>query len=410
MRDQNGTSSIHKRPNGYVKHRYDDDDDVMCSLNGKQPRNDSRIGHQLNSVYGTKYDQWLRSFQLRPCWEVHKDTVEVHIWHGYRPNPSSLSYCLKSAFYPSNETLNAWTHFIPFLLFCFRIYNVYCSLEYQTDDVTYPFWIFSIGCCFVFLVSTLAHLFNCYSATAQEFCYCLDYGGISVFGLSSAICIHYYMCSYRCFGFETDHLSLPAYPYVMSLLGIFATYVTCQSRFPFCRLRYLCRFGPTAICHTICTVPCINRVIMTQHPSLLEGLNFASTDHEVCHLGDNYLHSFFFQTCSYVAAIGFVATRFPEKWFPGTFDIVGHSHQWFHIFTALGMYYQHLMAEDSLRHALALIEAGELEENVLGINEWSTVIPMFLFITAVLFIVYSTASKVGSLVHKNRKENLSFEH
>ena len=53
---------------------------------------------------------------------------------------------------------------------------------------------------------------------------------------------------------------------------------------------------------------------------------------------------------------------------------------------------------------------SELEENVLGINEWSTVIPMFLFITAVLFIVYSTASKVGSLVHKNRKENLSFEH
>ena len=137
----------------------------------------------------------------------------------------------------------------------------------------------------------------------------------------------------------------------MSLLGIFATYVTCQSRFPFCRLRYLCRFGPTAICHTICTVPCINRyklhswkkkvvktihctktgsdvfyfffrVIMTQHPSLLEGLNFASTDHEVCHLGDNYLHSFFFQTCSYVAAIGFVATRFPEKWFPGIFMIL----------------------------------------------------------------------------------------
>jgi adiponectin receptor len=37
-------------------------------------------------------------------------------------------------------------------------------------------------------------------------------------------------------------------------------------------------------------------------------------------------------------AIGFVFYHFyiPERWFIGSFDIIGGSHQWWHVFTMLG--------------------------------------------------------------------------
>ena len=53
------------------------------------------------------------------------------------------------------------------------------------------------------------------------------------------------------------------------------------------------------------------------------------------------LHSFAFNEIVYVAifylAGAFVyAYRIPERWYPGSFDLVGHSHQWWHIAVFMG--------------------------------------------------------------------------
>ena len=50
-----------------------------------------------------------------------------------------------SAFYPSNETLNAWTHFIPFLLLLWKIVDVFKQLEDPFEEITFPLWIHSFG-------------------------------------------------------------------------------------------------------------------------------------------------------------------------------------------------------------------------------------------------------------------------
>lgn len=39
---------------------------------------------------------------------------------------------------------------------------------------------------------------------------------------------------------------------------------------------------------------------------------------------------------SYLIGAMFYATRVPEKWKPGWFDLVGHSHQIFHVFVVMG--------------------------------------------------------------------------
>lgn len=34
-------------------------------------------------------------------------------------------------------------------------------------------------------------------------------------------------------------------------------------------------------------------------------------------------------------------TKIPERWFAGKFDIIGHSHNWWHLFVILTLYYWH---------------------------------------------------------------------
>jgi len=52
---------------------------------------------------------------------------------------------LCSVFYPTNETLNIWTHFIPFLLMLYRTHCIFTSLESPTDLIYWPFWLHSFG-------------------------------------------------------------------------------------------------------------------------------------------------------------------------------------------------------------------------------------------------------------------------
>jgi hypothetical protein len=45
---------------------------------------------------------------------------------------------------------------------------------------------------------------------------------------------------------------------------------------------------------------------------------------------------------AYISAAAVYALRVPEKWFPGRFDLVLHSHQIFHIFVVVGAYLHYL--------------------------------------------------------------------
>ena len=70
-----------------------------------------------------------------------------------------------------------------------------------------------LGCCFVFFCSAAAHLLNCYSVTAQELCFCLDYGSIAVFGLTLAVSFQYMTCPVQCVGF-TEGTALHSFTFL----------------------------------------------------------------------------------------------------------------------------------------------------------------------------------------------------
>lgn len=100
-----------------------------------------------------------------------------------------------------------------------------------------------------------------------------------------------------------------------------------------------------------------------------------------CHSGKaSFITLFTLSTlCSYATPL-FNITKFPEKYYPGsksyleksyqyntayyntilssgTFDIVGHSHQWFHITIALAFYFQSHLVES------AVMEVEQQEEH-----------------------------------------------
>ena len=49
-----------------------------------------------------------------------------------------------------------------------------------------------------------------------------------------------------------------------------------------------------------------------------------------------FLYKLLATFCSYMVGFMFYASQFPEKRWPGRFDLLGHSHQIWHIFVFVG--------------------------------------------------------------------------
>jgi len=51
----------------------------------------------------------------------------------------------------------------------------------------------------------------------------------------------------------------------------------------------------------------------------------------------------------YGLGVAVYAARVPERWAPGRFDLVGHSHQLFHLFVVAGAYAHYLAGVEYLK-------------------------------------------------------------
>ena len=65
------------------------------------------------------------------------------IYLGYRPVPNTLKNALISAFYPHNEFLNFWTHFLPALDMLWRLI-LYFSSSSSSCSEKLPMLIFQV--------------------------------------------------------------------------------------------------------------------------------------------------------------------------------------------------------------------------------------------------------------------------
>lgn len=252
----------------------------------------------------------------------HKDQVPEHfhekfIMKGYRHPTSTPFQCVLSVFNATNETFNFWTHFLPSWYFMWVLKGLSDNLDFQNDSYTWPLLGYFCMCCIYPLASATAHTFNTMSSRARHICFFLDYSAISLSSLGTAICYRAYSfpAALR-FGLIGD-IFVP----IATINALLCIVISCETRFmkpsTFQKVLRLAALGIPCIYDTI---PVSYRLIFGSE----EEMKLLSwTPH--------------FRCVILMFAAGFLyGTHFPERLYPGTFDIIGHSHQLFHICTILG--------------------------------------------------------------------------
>ena len=252
----------------------------------------------------------------------HKDQVPEHfhekfIFKGYRHPKSTPFQCVLSLFDATNETLNFWTHFLPSWYFIWMLKELSDNLDFRNDCYTWPLLGYFCMCCIYPLASAIAHTFNTMSGKARHICFFVDYSAISLSGLGTAI-------SYKAYAFPSElrtslygDLFIP----IATMNALLCIVISCETRFmkpsTFQKVLRLASLG----------LPCIYDII-----PLIYRLAFGTEQEMELSSWTNH-----FRSVMCVLLAGFTyGTHFPERLYPGSFDIVGHSHQLFHIFAIMG--------------------------------------------------------------------------
>ncbi|XP_071954902.1 membrane progestin receptor gamma-like [Antedon mediterranea] len=242
---------------------------------------------------------------------------EPFIKTGYRACETSLSECLRSALYGTNETLNFWTHFLPVFYYLWRIWRIGSEHDFINDPYMWPLLGVLICVCLYSLASSVAHLFSCLSERARHVCFFMDYSSIGMYSVACSI-------AYKCYSFPNNLIDTPYFNSYIQISVVNAVLMctcgACASRFmDESLLRHLCRLSSFSLPFIICNVPIVYRVFACPGDDC-DGTSVAL-------LRWQYL-------AAAVTALIF-ATHFPERMAPGRFDVFFHSHQIFHVATTV---------------------------------------------------------------------------
>ncbi|KAK1300591.1 hypothetical protein QJS10_CPB13g00105 [Acorus calamus] len=202
-----------------------------------------------------------------------------------------------------------------------------CVLQSMKEDVAnmiapllvrpisrWPFFVFLGGAMFCLLASSTCHLLFCHSAHLAYIMLRLDYAGIAALIATSFYPPVYY--SFMCTPFF-----LNLYLGSITVLGIATILFSLLPVFqdPEFRTLRACLFMGMGLSGV---VPILHKLIMFRHrPEALH-----TTGYELL------------MGAFYGLGALLYATRVPERWRPGKFDVAGHSHQLFHVLVVAGAY------------------------------------------------------------------------
>ncbi|GFP85825.1 heptahelical transmembrane protein 1 [Phtheirospermum japonicum] len=239
-----------------------------------------------------------------------------------------LTQALFSLFRWHNETLNVWTNFsttaethskastfegstqqIP-LKHDPSVY--FDSASAETNPTSWPFFVFLGGSMFCLLSSSICHLFCCHSHHLNIKLVQMDYVGITIMIIASFFPPIYYIfiCSPR---WQIVYLSGITIIGVCTVLALLSPSFSTGKYRPLRTLLFLSMglFG---------LFPAVHGLIV----------NWNDPHRNITLVYESVM------ALSYIIGAMFYVTRVPERWRPGWFDLVGQSHQIFHVFVMLG--------------------------------------------------------------------------
>lgn len=276
------------------------------------------------------------------------------VFTGYRPSSMSVMSCTTSIFAIHNETVNIWTHTIGAAVWMFTMDATLSLLKtkgHASEQTLAITRLCHIMCIAMPVASSVFHTYNCIGETAYTFLLRTD-----IVGIHSLMFARTMMEAYLVFYCEpTRWLNFMMIAILLgSGLAIYGGVTMTQ--WPF--------IPQLMLAH----VPLISFLIasssLSENDVVLDGallgggddvvlvgggdavvhapaITFTAASHNsVFDVGDRRANAYVqMSLCgSLVGVIAFALyrSRFPECMWPGRFDLIGSSHQWWHVFTWVG--------------------------------------------------------------------------
>ncbi|ORY87980.1 putative membrane protein [Protomyces lactucae-debilis] len=260
------------------------------------------------------------------------------IKRGYRPASNSFRKSFASVCAVHNETVNIWTHLVPGFLFgdvlksdwSWKALSVHYASATKTDLTMWL--IFFTGAFLMFTGSWTYHTVSNHSHAINKMWNKADYAGIVCMILGSFFPSVYY-------GHYCDPHLIQFYLSLLSGFGFLTLCVTLMDRFRTPLWRPF-RAGMFIVLGLSALIPVVAAV-------LEKGLTTVSRDMSLFETG--------LQGILYITGAVIYACRVPERFFPGRFDILGASHQIFHVFVVLA----------GVSHFIGLLKAFDYRHGVL---------------------------------------------
>ncbi|XP_041484426.1 membrane progestin receptor beta-like [Lytechinus variegatus] len=268
--------------------------------------------------------QGSANFNTRDVDEVPVIFQEPFVKYGYREPHHSLTYYAKSFLELHNESLNVWTHAAAFSILFYQSFKFCAPLDIYGDPYALIFVIFCGCCCVLPLMSALAHLFHSHSELTHYTCWFIDYLGMSIYGFGGSLA-HFYFSALPSFVRSVSWFFMPMMVVLSYGVCFCCSYAKYRYKRPYPFARKLWQLGSVGAGYVLIIAPIYHRLL---------GCFFSNQPL------DSALFFHFIQVSFIYPSVFFFAMPYPQKFHPGKYDILGHSHQIFHVAMAFVMYYQ----------------------------------------------------------------------
>ncbi|KAG6021333.1 hypothetical protein E4U41_002523 [Claviceps citrina] len=247
-----------------------------------------------------------------PAWR--RDNAFIH--SGYRQIRASYRHSFQSLFYLHNESVNIWSHLLGALAAVAGAAYLYYVIHPRYDEATSPdvlvFMCFFAGATLCLGMSATYHALTDHSQAVAKWGNKLDYTGIVALIVGSFVPTLYY-------GFFCRPVLMSRYLYLICALGAGCGIVSWVERFRTPKWRPY-RAGMFIGLGLSGVVPVIHGLSIYGYAGLDDRMSISFV---------------FAQGAMYIFGAVLYAIRWPERRFPGSFDIWGSSHQIFHVFVLL---------------------------------------------------------------------------
>ncbi|XP_050403763.1 membrane progestin receptor alpha-B [Patella vulgata] len=324
-----------------------------------------------------KLPTWLqpvfKSQRTQTVEQVPAPMKELYIRSGFRVMNQPWSYYLLSLFNWHNETLNVWTHLVSFVVIWNYTDHLGETFDLKGSSAGAVILGYSIGALLLTLLSSVAHLFHAKSLKHHYLFFALDYIGVSLYCFGCGILTHYVFSPSETF-------------LVLRNTYIPVHFFLCFNSFLSCTVAKLYFHGNKR--KMIMVSGCFAHTLWLLIP-IFARYYYCIVDTSCSVLSLNHLVAMYI--CLMATSVAYVAHQ-PEKSNPGAFDIIGHSHQIFHIF----VFFTILAQFNAMTYELGMTKSVNED---LTVNHVYTVhiILIVMEITAVIFLLPQLNKKVKDI-------------